>query len=95
MKTQDIKEVLFALLEKAQVLSDTISKDDNNVAWLSEELHKLVEEFDLREAADEYDGFDSKNYEPDLGRGELPSPEEAQRQGATVFGGDSGGGLKS
>lgn len=66
---QELKEVLFGLLEKCQVLAETLAKcGDENAAWLGEEIHKTTEEYDLMELskASETEG----PYIPDYGRGE-------------------------
>lgn len=72
---QELQEVIFALLEKAQMLSEVMAKSgDENAMWLAKRLHEVTEEFDCMEAADSYDGIS------DVG--------EAIEEGATVFGGD-------
>ncbi len=93
---QDLQEVMFGLLEKVQVLAEMLAKSGNeNAAWLAEELHKTTEEYDLRELAESQMEDWEKEYVPDFGRGELPDPDEAVAQGATVFGGDTEKELKS
>lgn len=68
---QDLQEVMFGLLEKAQVLAEMLGKTGNeNAAWLAEELHKTTEEFDIRELAKSEEQDFEKNYVPDIGRGE-------------------------
>lgn len=68
---QEIQEVMFALLEKAQVMAEMLAKNGNeNAAWLAEELHKTIEEFDIRELAKSEEQDFEKNYVPDIGRGE-------------------------
>lgn len=71
---QEVQEVMLALLEKAQVLAETLAKSgDRNAAWLHKKLHDVTEEFDLMELSASEEAEYEKNYVPDSGRGELPS----------------------
>lgn len=68
---QDLKEVLFKMLEQAQVLAETMAKTgDENAQWMHKALHDLTESFDVRELLKSEEEEWERNYVPDIGRGE-------------------------